>query len=178
LFNAEDGALIQALTGHFSHVTTVAWSLDGTRLASSSKGKVGGELFVWDLQRGERVFVLTDLPGVVLSLAWDIDGKRLISGGDDGALCGWDISSGQCLWVRHGHQGTVSSLRRSPDGKTLASGGEDGAILLWELSTGDYLQTLPRDRPYEGLNITGIKGLTQAQEATLRTLGATENPQS
>ena len=30
------------------------------------------------------------------------------------------------------------------------------------------------DRPYERLTITGIQGLTQAQKATLRALGAVE----
>jgi hypothetical protein len=31
------------------------------------------------------------------------------------------------------------------------------------------------DRPYEGMNITGVKGLTPATIATLKALGAVEN---
>jgi hypothetical protein len=57
----------------------------------------------------------------------------------------------------------------------LASCGNDGAIMLWDVQTGELLQTLRRDRPYERLNITGIRGLTEAQKATLRALGAVEN---
>jgi len=76
--------------------------------------------------------------------------------------------------VREAHQGTIQSLRRSPDGTKLASCGDDGAIMIWDLITGEHLQTLRRDRPYERLNITGIKGLTEAQKATLRALGAIE----
>ena len=34
---------------------------------------------------------------------------------------------------------------------------------------------LRRDRPYERLTITGIRGLTEAEVATLRTLGAVED---
>ena len=34
--------------------------------------------------------------------------------------------------------------------------------------------TLQRDRPYERLNITGIKGLTEAQRTALLALGAVE----
>jgi hypothetical protein len=30
-------------------------------------------------------------------------------------------------------------------------------------------------RPYEGMNITGIKGLTEQQKVTLKTLGAVED---
>jgi hypothetical protein len=36
------------------------------------------------------------------------------------------------------------------------------------------MRTLRRDRPYERLDITGIEGVTEAQKATLRTLGAVE----
>jgi WD40 repeat protein len=76
--------------------------------------------------------------------------------------------------VRDAHQGTIQSLQRNPEGTKLASCGDDGAIRIWDLHNGDYLQTIRRDRPYERLNITGIKGLTEAQIATLHALGAIE----
>jgi WD40 repeat protein len=76
--------------------------------------------------------------------------------------------------VREAHQGAVQALRISPDGQRLASCGDDGAIQVWDLASGELLQTLRRDRPYERLNITGVKGLTEAQKATLRALGAIE----
>jgi WD40 repeat protein len=77
--------------------------------------------------------------------------------------------------MRAAHQGTVLSLRKSPDEKLLASCGDDGAIHIWELEHGEPLRTLRRDRPYERLTITGIRGLTQAEIATLRALGAVED---
>ena len=70
----------------------------------------------------------------------------------------------------------MQALRRSPDGTTLASCGDDGAIMLWDSWSGTQQQALRRDRPYERLNIRGIRGLTGAQQATLRTLGAIEQP--
>ena len=45
---------------------------------------------------------------------------------------------------------------------------------VWDLESGVLLRTLRRDRPYERLNFTGVKGLTEAQKATLRALGAIE----
>jgi len=61
------------------------------------------------------------------------------------------------------------------NGGRLASCGDDGAITIWNLERGEHLRTLRRDRPYERLNITGIRGLTEAQKATLRALGAMED---
>jgi hypothetical protein len=46
--------------------------------------------------------------------------------------------------------------------------------MLWDLESGEPLQTLRWDRPYERLNITGIRGLIEAQKASLRALGAFE----
>ena len=47
--------------------------------------------------------------------------------------------------------------------------------MLWDPERGKPLRTLRRDRPYERLNITGIRGLSEAQKATLRALGAVED---
>ena len=57
----------------------------------------------------------------------------------------------------------------------VATTGGDGAITLWNLHSGEHLRTLRRDRPYERLDITGIRGVTQAQKASLRALGAMES---
>jgi WD40 repeat protein len=109
------------------------------------------------------------------ALAWSPTGAVLVSGGGDGNLRWWDVQRGECLRVQKGHQGAVQSLSVSPDGKTLASCGDDNTIQVWDLQSGEQLQTLRRDRPYERLDITGIRGVTEAQEATLRALGAVED---
>jgi WD40 repeat protein len=102
--------------------------------------------------------------------------EQLVSGGSDGRLCWWQLSTGECVQVLPVHQGAVKALKVSPDGQRLASCGEDGAITIWDLERGEHLRTLRHDRPYERLNITGIRGLTQAQKVTLRALGAIEDP--
>ena len=156
-------------------ITRVAWSPDGTRLAWGGNDIEGGALVVWEVEHGERMYSVSELPEIVYAVAWGSSEERLVSGNSEGMLRWWDLQSGQCVWEREAHRGTVQALRRSPDGTRLASCGDDGAIMLWDLQSGQYLQTLRRDRPYERLNITGISGLTEAQKATLTVLGAFED---
>lgn len=174
VWDALDGTLLQQLPGQQGIATCVAWSPDGTRLVSGGRSRERGSLFVWDVQRGECVFANGEQGGVVTAVAWGSSEDVLISGESEGRLCWWDIPSGACVRVRAAHQGTVHSLKVSPDGHQLASCGDDGAIKLWDVKSGEHLQTLRRDRPYERLNITGIRGVTEAQKMTLYALGAFE----
>ena len=153
---------------------SVAWSSDGRRLASGGSERGGGELFVWDADSGKRVHAFEGHPGMVSGLSWVPGREVVVSGGSDGRLRWWDLQRGECVRVQEAHQGTVHSLKVSPDDSILASCGDDGAIRLWDLESGEPLQTLRRDRLYERLTITGIRGLTEAQQASLRALGAFE----
>jgi WD40 repeat protein/transcriptional regulator with XRE-family HTH domain len=177
LWDVSDGTLLQRLQGHRGMVTSVVWSPDGSKLASGggSQGQGGkGEVFLWDAHNGQHLHTFAGTPGSVLAVEWSPDGELLVSGGSDGTLCWWDVQSGECVRILQGHQGAVQSLRISHDGHRLASCGDDGAIQVWDLERGELLRTLRRDRPYERLTITGVKGLTEAQKATLRALGAIE----
>src|SRR5207245_3017547 len=165
---------LQQLEGHRGRGASGAWSPDGTRLATGSWDRDSGELFVWDARSGERLHAWSEPRARMYALAWSASGTMLVSGGSDGLLRWWDLQRGECVRVRKAHQGAVQSLKSSPDGRRLASCGNDGVINVWDLQSGDLLQTLRRDRPYERLDITGIRGLTQTQKATLRALGAVE----
>ena len=125
--------------------------------------------------RGTRIRALQGDTSPVFSLDWSLDGTLLVSGGTDGQLYWWDIERETSPVGVPAHEGWVHSIRVSPDGGMVASSGEDGAIQLWDLPSRRHLGTLRRDRPYERLNIRGIRGLTGAQRATLRALGAVED---
>jgi WD40 repeat protein len=113
---------------------------------------------------------------VASTVTWSPKKEQLISGGSDGRLRWWQLQSGECVRVQQAHQGTVQTLKVSPDGRVLASCGDEGAIGLWDLHSGELLRTLRRDRPNERLTITGIRGLSDPQKASLRALGAFEEP--
>ncbi len=56
----------------------------------------------------------------------------------------------------------------------MASGGHDETIKFWDVETGECIKTFRSERPYEGLNISGVAGLSEAQKDTLKALGAVE----
>ena len=89
--------------------------------------------------------------------------------------CHQCINSRKCLqtYTAQDCQG-VYSVAFSPDGQAIISGSTDNKIRFWDLATGKCLKTLRVTRLYEGINITGVTGLTSAQRETLKALGATE----
>jgi len=93
---------------------------------------------------------------------------------DDKLICIWDGQSGELLHRWQGHQGGIHTLAYSSDGATLASASEQGDIRLWDGQTGVLSQTLRPPRPYAGMDITGVTGITAAQKAALLALGAVE----
>ena len=62
----------------------------------------------------------------------------------------------------------------SSDGRFIASGSSDTTIKLWDVQTGKCVKTLTTPRPYEGMNISAVQGLTTEQQLMLKSLGAVE----
>jgi len=172
LWEVSSGQCLNTLRNHASPVWPVAFSPDGRTLASGSYDQT---VRLWEVSSGKLLNTLHGHSNYwVTSVAFSPDGRTLASGSYDQTVRLWEVSSGQCLNVLQGHTNMVTSVAFSPDGKTLASGSSDGTINLWDSQTSACLRTLRSDRPYERMNITQVQGLTEAQKAILRLLGAIE----
>jgi WD40 repeat protein len=130
---------LRTLTGHNGDVNSVAFSPDGTTLASGSRDFAIG---LWRVSTGRLLRFLTGHTGYVNSVAFSPDGTTLASGSDDKTIRLWNVETGSLLRTLAGHSSYVYSVAFSPDGTTLASGANDSTIKLWNAATGSLLRTL------------------------------------
>ena len=122
------------LTGHTDAVRSVAFSPNGSQLASGSNDNT---IRLWDVDTGIQTHRLTGHTLSVNSVAFSPDGSQLASGSGDGTIRQWDVDTGVEIHRFTGHTDWVSSVAFSPDGSQLASGSGDGTIRLWDVNTGE-----------------------------------------
>jgi RNA polymerase sigma factor (sigma-70 family) len=140
------GALVRFGTERLRHghaVTAVAFSPDGTLVASSS-GFFDMSVVLWDAATGKEVRRLGGDVGWVFALAFSPDGKALATGDRAGTVRICDVSTGRELSSFRAHDVEVHALAYSPDGKSLASCA-DGTLALWDPATGREVQQFRRD---------------------------------
>ncbi|MES1023443.1 NB-ARC domain-containing protein [Gloeocapsa sp. BRSZ] len=171
LWDVVTGECIKVLQGHTNGVWSVAFHPQGKILASASDDYT---VKLWDVDTGACLQTLQEHTNGVWSVAFSPDGNLLASASDDKTLKLWEVSTGKCLQTFQGHSDRVTSVSFHPQGNLLASGEQEEKIKLWDLDTGECLTTIRSERPYEGMNITGVTGLTEAQIAMLKALGAVE----
>jgi len=131
------GTTLATYTGHSDIVFTVAWSPDGTRLASGSQDKT---LQIWDAE-GANLNTYSGHTGSVTFVSWSPDGKRVASASEDHTIRVWDIATNSLLFTCQGHTDVIHSVAWSPHGTRLASGSVDATVRLWDANNGTLVAT-------------------------------------
>ncbi|MDQ2716530.1 MAG: WD40 repeat domain-containing protein [Chloroflexota bacterium] len=129
------GKALYAYRGHTDHVTSVAWSPNGTYIASGSFDQT---VQVWAANPGTHFqpFIYHGHTAGVQAVAWSPDSQRVASGAIDKTVQVWDALTGEHGALYRGHSATVTTVAWSPDGRTIASGGDDGTVRLWDVASG------------------------------------------
>jgi WD40 repeat protein len=118
------------------YIYSLAISPDGEMLATTFDLQ---RIKLWESKTG-RFLRETEVYGVWAGLHFSPDGKHLLTGTREGAICFSELTKGKLTRRLVGNKkGASVSLTFSPDGKVLACGGKDHAIHLWDISANKEL---------------------------------------
>ncbi|GAB1543843.1 hypothetical protein NUACC21_65190 [Scytonema sp. NUACC21] len=171
LWDVQTGECLKTLLEHDCWISSVAFAPQVEKLASGGDDQT---VRLWDIRTGEQLSTLCGHEGGITSLAFSPDSRIIASGSTDQTVRLWDSYTGECLKILQGYTNWVLSVAFSPNGKVLVSSSSDGTIGIWDVEIGDCLKTLKDMSLYEGMNISGVTGLTEAEKETLKALGAIE----
>ena len=147
VWDLETGELVLGpLSSHGSTVNAVMVSADGRRAVA---GTGDGMVEVWDLtsrkpvltasqqlrlwllrrslRRGRGRLRLRQWRGVD-AFAVSADGRRAVSGSEEGTVRVWNLDTGERLHSLTGHDRWVNAVAVSADGSRAVSGGHDGTV--------------------------------------------------
>lgn len=151
-------------------IFAVAFSPDGSKVACSGNHLI----HVVDLQYGATPLQLRSHTHWIYSVAFSPDGTMLASSSADCTICLWEVANGVLRAVLRGHLEAVFKVAFTPDGAAVVSSSFDGTLKFWDSQTGECVNTVRIAGPYAGMNITSVSGVTEAQKAALKALGAVE----
>ena len=139
IWEAGTNAAIATLTGHMMLVEAVAFSPDGSRIATGSSDHTAR---IYDARSGKSLLTFSGHGFFVRSIAFAPNGKYVATGSDDKTARIWDAKTGKLISTLSGHGGGIHSVAFSPDGARLVTGSMDHTARVWNATTGDALSTL------------------------------------
>ncbi|KAH8795976.1 WD40-repeat-containing domain protein [Flagelloscypha sp. PMI_526] len=97
---------------------------------------------------GKNCMVSMNVGSRVKSVAFSLDGTRIVSGSDDKCVRIWDAQSSLPLNELNGHRKLVNSVAFSPDGTRIVSGSKDKSVRIWDAQSGRQLNKLNGHRKH------------------------------
>ena len=147
------------------NVSTMAFSPDGTILAS---GSWGGTFRLWDVVTQQNIATFKGHESAVTAMAFSTNGILASGGGDgDKTLKLWDVATLTNIDTLGGGGSAVSAAAFSPNGTTLAFGGGFSwvNIELWDVATLTNIDTFEGHR-------SNVLSIAYAPDGTLLASGS------
>jgi WD40 repeat protein len=157
---------------HSSGVLGVAFSPDGTLLASCACGAwdaqwtcTSGEVWLWDLNTGQLLHVMTGHTGLVFGVTFSPDGALMASSSFDGTVRLWNVATGGNVQALRGHTDAIFGAAFSPDGSLIAAASPyEDSVRVWDVATGQELLALQE-------NMIGPLSVDFSPDGTLLAVG-------
>jgi WD40 repeat protein len=143
-----DGKFIAGIQKNEDKYYVKLWDIEGNLIGQPFKGTgdiafspdskmivTGDEnaIRLWDLKGNAIGQPFKGHEGIVTSVAFNPDGKIIVSASEDKTVRLWDLKGNAIGQPFKGHEGIVTSVAFSPDGKIIVSASEDKTVRLWDL---------------------------------------------
>lgn len=154
IWELQTGNLLTTLQGHSAAVSSIDFSpICPSVLSGCDVGLVSGgfdnRVRLWNIETGNSE-VLSGHVNPVISVAFNPNGRSVVSGSSNGVMIEWNIRTQRQVSTLRGHSGAISAIAFSTNCVDLrgsctflmASSGDDRRVLLWDASTGQQIDEL------------------------------------
>jgi WD domain, G-beta repeat len=158
--NYQHTSLSQKLSGYFSDVCDLSFSLEGAYLASghSDVTNVDNAIKIWRMEDGKLSHNLLRHQGAVTGVCMLPDRQTIVSGSADGYLRWWDyLNGGDCERTVQ-NKSPIDCVAVTEDGYTLVTGDRQSQLKIWNARDGQLLCTVPKYR--QDITALGIHSLS------------------
>ncbi|MFN6947258.1 MAG: WD40 repeat domain-containing protein, partial [Cytophagaceae bacterium] len=128
MWEPDSKTLVKTFIGHTDVVSSI--DFHPTRKNIMLTSSWDGSIRAWDIHTGLMVKkFITGSP--VQACLFSMDGRSIITAGNDRLVKIWDFDTGRLESSLEGHLTEITNLTLSEDGKMLVSVGMDGIIKFW-----------------------------------------------